>query len=58
MRTVYVLESKTMDSKGREKNAKHLGVFKDLQAIEKVKEEKLKKNNNLAFHIHVSQSWL
>jgi len=58
MRIVYVLESKTVDKKGREKNANHLGIFKDLKDVEKVKEEELKKNKNLSFHIHVSESWL
>jgi hypothetical protein len=58
MRTVYVLESKLIDKKGREKKANHLGIFKDLRDVEKVKEEELKKNQNLSFHIHVSESWL
>ena len=58
MRTVYVLESKTVDKKGREKNANHLGVFKTLDDLEKVKKQVMEENKNLTFHVHVSESWI
>jgi len=58
MRTVYVLESKSVDKKGREKNAKYLGVFKSIDDVEGVKQAELSKNKNLIFHVYVSESWI
>ena len=43
MRTGYVLESKVIDKKGREKNAQFLGVFKTIEEIEKTKQMVLEK---------------
>jgi len=58
MRTVYILESKSVDKKGREKNAKHLGIFKNIEDAEKVKQKELEQNKNIVFHMYVSQSWI
>lgn len=58
MRIVYVLESKIVDSKGRQKNPKHLGVFSNLDVLEKAKEDFLKNNHNAVFFIHTSTSWI
>jgi len=58
MRTVYVLESKSVDKKGREKNAKHLGIFKSIDDAEKTKQKELELNKNIVFHMYVSQSWI
>jgi len=58
MRTVYVLESRSVDKKGREKNAQFVGVYTTLDDIEKAKQEMLEKAKNLIFHIYVSESWI
>jgi len=58
MRTVYVLESKVIDKKGREKNAQFLGVFKTIEEIEKTKQMVLEKTKNLIFNVYVSESWI
>lgn len=59
MRTCYVLEYKEIDSKGREKNARHVGVFSSLDALEEMKNViQAKSKKNLSFHVHTSQSWI
>jgi hypothetical protein len=59
MRTCYVLEYKEIDSKGREKNARHVGVFSSLEALEEIKNViQAKSKKNLSFHVHTSQSWI
>jgi hypothetical protein len=59
MRTFYILEYKEMDSKGREKNAKHVGVFSTLESLEEAKKSiQTNSQKNLAFHVHVSESWI
>lgn len=59
MRTVYILEYRSIDSKGREKNAKHVGVFSDLESLEKVKEHILSKvDSKISFHVYTSNSWI
>jgi hypothetical protein len=59
MRTCYVLEYKEIDSKGREKNARHVGVFSSLEALEEMKNViQAKSKKNLSFHVHTSQSWI
>ncbi len=46
MRRFFSLEYKTMDSKGREKNAKFVGIFKSEEEIEKAKMKILSKTSN------------
>jgi hypothetical protein len=58
MRTVYVLESRSVDKKGREKNAQFIGVYKTIDDIEKAKQSILVQTKNLIFHVYVSQSWI
>jgi hypothetical protein len=59
MRTCYVLEYKEIDSKGREKNARHVGVFSSLETLEEMKNViQAKSKKNLSFHVHTSQSWI
>lgn len=60
MRTVYVLEYKDVDSKGREKNTRHVGVFGDLEGLEHAKRAILKKyeDSKISFHVHTSESWI
>lgn len=59
MRTCYVLEYKEIDSKGREKNSRHAGVFSSLEALEEMKNViQAKSKKNLSFHVHTSQSWI
>lgn len=58
MRQFFILEYKEVDTKGREKNSRHVGVFSSLEAIENAKQSILAKTNkNLSFHVHVSESW-
>ena len=53
MKEFYTLEYKTMDSKGREKNAKYVGVFKTLQEIDNAKKNILNtNNNNISFQVY------
>ncbi|MEK9741339.1 MAG: hypothetical protein VW262_09155 [Flavobacteriaceae bacterium] len=59
MRTCYILEYKEIDSKGREKNARHVGVFSTLETLEEMKKViQDKTEKNLSFHVHTSQSWI
>ena len=58
MRTVYVLESKSVDKKRRAKNAQFLGVFKTFEDVEKAKQTVLEKTKNLIFNVYVSESWI
>lgn len=59
MRTVYILEYKSVDSKGREKNARHVGAFSDLEGLELAKQAILKKyeDSKISFHVHANESW-
>ena len=53
MRKFYSLEYKTMDSKGREKNAKFVGIFLTEEEIEKAKTQILSEtNNNISFQVY------
>ena len=53
MRKFYSLEYKTMDSKGREKNAKFVGIFQSEKEIEKAKTQILSEtNNNISFQVY------
>lgn len=57
MRTLFILEYKLIDSKGREKTPKFLGVFNDMNKLEQVKSETLAKlGDNISFHVYVSES--
>ena len=53
----YTLEYKTLDSKGREKNSSFLGVFKDVDALTKQKEDfiKLYPNKSFSFQIYTHE---
>ena len=53
MRRFYSLEYKTMDSKGREKNAKFVGIFQSEEEIEKAKKQILSKTNkHISFQVY------
>ena len=53
MRRFFSLEYKTMDSKGREKNAKFVGIFQSEEEIEKAKQQLLKETtNNISFQVY------
>ena len=57
MRTCYILEYKYLDTKGREKNPKHVGVFKTLEQIDKKKNEILSSvKEKLTFQVYVHES--
>jgi len=52
MRRFYSLEYKIMDSKGRGKNAKFVGIFKSEQELENAKTKILSEtNNNISFQV-------
>lgn len=52
----YILEYKERDSKGREKNSKHVGVYKTLEDLEKKKDEILRSiNKQISFQVYVSE---
>ena len=53
MRRFYSLEYKTMDSRGREKNAKFVGIFLSQEEIEKAKTQILSENKNkISFQVY------
>ena len=53
MRRFFSLEYKTMDSKGREKNAKFVGIFQSEKEIEKAKTKILREtDNNISFQVY------
>lgn len=59
MKTSYILEYKVVDSKGREKNSKHVGVFSSLDKLEHKKQEILNNiGQNLSFQIYTNESWI
>lgn len=59
MRTMYVLEYKDIDSKGREKNSRHVGVFSDIETLELAKETILKKEDSkISFQVYTTESWI
>lgn len=56
VRTLFTLEYKLVDSKGREKAPKFLGVFDCLNKLESVKQSTLKQHgDNISFHVYVSE---
>lgn len=57
MRQFFTLEYKASDSKGREKNQKYVGVFKDLNTLESEKNKLLHKlGDNVSFYVYLHQS--
>lgn len=55
MKTTYVLEYKTMDKKGRLKNASFAGVFKDLDAVESKKSALLSElGDKISFQVYIN----
>jgi hypothetical protein len=57
MKNFFTLEYKELDSKGREKNQKYVGVFKDINSLEFKKNELLQSlNNNISFYVYSHQS--
>ena len=53
MRRFFSLEYKTMDSKGREKNAKFVGIFQSEEEIEKAKIQILSETNkHISFQVY------
>ena len=56
MNPCFILEYKTVDSKGREKNPKHVGVFSDINRLENEKQRILESNKNrITFQVYVSE---
>ncbi len=49
----YTLEYKTLDSKGREKNASYVGVYKDVEALNKQKDDIIKLNPSKSFSFQI-----
>ena len=59
MKISYILEYKLVDSKGRQKNSKHVGVFGSLETLEQKKQESMNLvGQNLSFQIYTNQSWI
>ena len=59
MKISYILEYKLIDSKGRQKNSKHVGVFGSLENLEQKKQEIMTLvGQNLSFQIYTNQSWI
>ena len=52
MRSFYSLEYKTIDSKGREKNAQFVGIFKTKEEIEKAKNKLLENKDKISFQVY------
>ena len=53
MSEYYTLEYKNIDSKGREKNAKFVGVFLTLQQLDNAKKKLLENSiNKISFQIY------
>lgn len=53
---LYILEYKERDSRGREKNSKHVGVFQSLEDLEKKKDEILHAiSKQISFQVYVSE---
>ena len=53
MKEFYTLEYKTIDSKGREKNAKFVGVYMNADDLESAKKSILDKStNNISFQVY------
>jgi len=56
MGPLYILEYKERDSRGREKNSKHVGVFKTIDDLEKKKAEILHTlTKQISFQVYVSE---
>jgi len=56
MGPLYILEYKELDSRGREKNSKHVGVFKTIDDLEKKKAEILHTlTKQISFQVYVSE---
>ena len=59
MKISYILEYKLIDSKGRQKNSMHVGVFGSLENLEQKKQEIMTLvGQNLSFQIYTNQSWI
>ena len=59
MKTTYILEYKQVDSKGREKNSKHVGVFGSLDKLEQKKQEILNMvGQTVSFQIYTNERWI
>ena len=53
MTEFFTLAYKAVDSKGREKTQKYVGVFKSLEDLEKKKDSLLKEiSNNISFQVY------
>ena len=56
MRVLFTLEYKQVDSKGREKTPKFLGVFNNLEKLEKVKSKVTSEmGDNISFQVYTSE---
>lgn len=56
MSQCYILEYKVVDSKGREKTPKHVGVFSSVDQLDKEKEKILLSNKNrISFQVYVNE---
>lgn len=49
----YTLEYKLMDSKGRERSASYVGVYKEIEKLEEAKEKIIKYNPDTSFSFQV-----
>ena len=57
MRTVFVLEYKDIDSKGREKNATHVGVFSSVDKLEEAKSNIISQlGSKISFQVYDSET--
>lgn len=53
----YILEYKEQDSRGREKNSQHVGVFKSVDELEKIKNNLIKTlKKRVSFQVYISQN--
>ena len=56
MSPCYILEYKVVDSKGREKTPKHVGVFTSLELLDREKEKILESSKNrISFQVYVNE---
>lgn len=54
-KTVYNLEMKTTDKLGRTKTTRHVGVFGNIDALEKAKATVLVSEPNVKFEVHICE---
>lgn len=56
MNPCFILEYKVVDSRGREKTPKHVGVFSDLNRLEIEKQKIIDSSKNrISFQVYVNE---